>query len=118
VLLADDHAGIVNVLERLLAPECDVVGVVADGTDVATAAARLQPVVVVVDLNLPNINGLDVCRDLARTNRRAKAILITATIDDTIEEEALAAGASGFVRKSEAGTELISAVRRVWEETT
>jgi len=118
VLLADDHPGIVTVLERLLAPECDVVGVVADGTEVATAAARLQPVVVVVDLNLPNVNGLDVCRHIARTNPRAKTIVITATLDDAIEEEALAAGASGFVHKSAAATQLVTAIRRVWAETT
>jgi DNA-binding NarL/FixJ family response regulator len=114
VLLADDHAGIVNVLERLLAPECDIV---ADGSEVAAAAARLQPVVVVVDLNLPTINGLEVCRHITRTNARAKLIVITCTIDDAIEEEALAAGASAFVHKGAAGTELIATIQQVWTKT-
>ena len=117
VLLADDHAGIVNMLERLLAPECDVVGVVADGGEVATAAARLEPVVVVVDLNLPTINGLEACRHITRTNPRAKVIVITCMIDDAVQEEALAAGASAFFHKAAAGTELVATIRRVWTET-
>jgi DNA-binding NarL/FixJ family response regulator len=57
VLLADDHPGVVKALQRMLSLECDVVGVVADGSEVAEAAARLQPVVIVVDLNLPNVTG-------------------------------------------------------------
>ena len=82
VLLADDHAGIVRALERMLSLECDVVGVVADGSEVAEAAARLQPVVTVVDLNLPNVSGLEACRRILRTNPRAKVILITGMVDD------------------------------------
>ena len=71
VLLADDHPGVARAFVRLLSFECDVVGVVADGSEVAEAAARLQPVVSVVDLNLPNLNGLDVCRQIRQTNPRA-----------------------------------------------
>ena len=65
VLLADDHPGIVKALGRLLSFECDVVGTVSDGSAVAEAADTLQPVVVVVDVNLPNVNGLDVCREIS-----------------------------------------------------
>src|SRR6478672_3548995 len=106
VLLADDHAGIVRALERILSIECDVVGVVADGSEVAEAAARLQPVVTVVDLNLPNVSGLEVCRRILQTNPRAKVILITAMLDDDIRTDAQAAGASGCFSKLMAGTEL------------
>ena len=117
VLLVDDHPGIVKALGRVLSPECDVVGVIADGREVADAAARLQPVVIVVDLNLPNVSGLDVCRQITQNNPRVKIIVITAMTDDAIRDEALAAGASGFFHKS-AANELVVAIRRIWTEST
>ena len=118
VLLADDHPGVAKALERVLSFECEVVGVVADGADVAAAAARLQPVVVVVDVNLPNVNGLEVCRRILQTNPRAKVILMTAMTDDRIRIEALAAGASGYFSKLKAGDELVDAIRRLWAESS
>ena len=118
VLLADDHPGIVKALERMLSLECDVVGVVADGSEGADTAAGLQPVVTVVDLNLPNVSGLEACRRILQTNPRAKVILITGMIDETIRAEALAAGASDVVPKLTAGNELIVAVRRAWADAS
>jgi len=117
VLLVDDHPGIVRALSRLLSTECDVVGVMADGRDVADAAARLQPVVIVVDLNLPDVSGLDVCRQIRDSNPRVKVVVISARIDEAIRDEALAAGASGFFEKS-AANELVVAIRRLWTEWT
>ena len=117
VLLVDDHPGIVQALGRVLSPTCDVVGVIADGREVADAAARLQPAVIVVDLNLPNVSGLDVCRHLTQTNPRVKVILVSAMADDAIRVEALAAGASGFFHKS-AADELLVAINRLWTEST
>ena len=116
VLLVDDHPGIAQALGRVLSPACDVVGVIADGREVADAAARLQPVVIVLDLNLPNVSGLDVCRQVTRNNPRVKVIMITAMADDAIRDEALAAGASGFVHKS-AAHDLIVAIQGIWAET-
>jgi len=116
VLLADDHPGILEALERVLSPECDVVGVVADGAKVAEAAARFQPVVTVVDLNLPNVTGLEVCRRIVQASPRAKVILISAVIDDGIRTDALAAGASGSFAKLRAGSELIDGIREAWAE--
>ena len=118
VLLVDDHPGVVKALARLLSPECDVVGVIADGREVADAAARLQPAVIVVDLNLPNVSGLDVCRQITQNNPRVKVIVITAMADDASRDEALAAGASGFVHKSAATDELIVAIRQIWTDST
>ena len=115
VLLVDDHPGIVQALSRVLAPVCDVVGTMADGREVPDAAARLDPVVVVLDLNLPNVSGLDVCRQVTRNNPLAKVIVITAMADDAVRDEALAAGASGFVHKS-AANDLIATIQRVWVE--
>jgi|SRR5215203_6150353 len=116
VLLAEDHPGVVRALQRVLAPQCDVVGLVADGGEVAGTAARLQPVVSVVDLHLPNVSGLEACRLIMRRNPRAKVILITALMDEGVRTEALAAGASGCFSKLMAGTELIDAIRGAWME--
>jgi len=116
VLLADDHPGVVKALQRFLSLDCDVVGVVVDGNEVADAAARLQPVVAVVDLNLPNVSGLEVCGRILQMNPRAKVILISALFDDEIRTEALAAGASGFFSKLMSGNELIDAIRGAWAE--
>jgi DNA-binding NarL/FixJ family response regulator len=117
ILLVDDHPGIVKALSRALSPECDVVGVIADGREVADAATRLQPVVIVVDLNLPNISGLDLCRQITQNNPDVKIVVITAMTDDLIRDEVLAAGAAGFFHKS-AVPELIVAIRRLWAEPT
>jgi DNA-binding NarL/FixJ family response regulator len=117
VLLADDHEAMALVLSRVLSRECEIVGVVGDGGEVVDAAARLQPAVIVVDVNLPNVNGLDVCRAITRANPLAKVLIMTAMIDDAIKEEALAAGASGFFNKSVAGGELLEAIKRAWTET-
>jgi DNA-binding response OmpR family regulator len=68
VLLADDHPSIAKALARMLSMECDVVGIVGDGKDVADAAARLQPVVTVLDINLPHVSGLDICREITRND--------------------------------------------------
>jgi len=118
VLLADDHAGVVKALERMLSLECDVVGVVADGSEVAEAAARLQPVVTVVDLNLPNVSGLQACRRILQANPRAKVILITGMSDETIRAEALAAGASDCLSKLVAGHALLVTIRRAWADAS
>ena len=117
VLLVDDHPGVVQALGCMLSPTCDVVGGIADGRQVADAAARLQPVVIVVDLNLPDVSGLDVCRQINHNNPRVKVIVISARIDEAIRDEALAAGASGFFEKS-AANELVAAIRRLWTEWT
>jgi PAS domain S-box-containing protein len=116
VLLADDDPGVVKALERVLSFDCDIVEVVDDGSKVAEAARRLQPIVTVVDLNLPDMSGLEVCRRILRANPRAKVIVITAMIDDGIRAEALAAGAAAFVSKLMAGNELIDAIRGAWTE--
>jgi len=116
VLLADDHPGVAKALSRFLSLDCDVVGIVADGSEVADAAARLQPVVTVVDVHLPNVNGFEVCGQIMQANPRAKVLLISASLDDDIRTRALAAGASGFFPKLTEGNELIEAIRGAWAE--
>ena len=114
VLLVDDHPGVVEALGRVLSAECDVVGVIADGREVADAARRLQPVVIVVDLNLPNVSGLDVCRQITQSNPHVKVIVISAMTDDDTKGAVLAAGGLGFFHKS-AANELIVVIRRIWK---
>lgn len=118
VLLADDHPGVAKALTRLLSFECDVVAVVGDGTEVAPAAARLQPVVVVVDVNLPNVNGLDVCRAITNDNPHARVIVVSGMLDDDIADEARAAGATEFFDKTAMGDDLIRAIREAWNRIT
>jgi DNA-binding NarL/FixJ family response regulator len=117
VLIADDHAAVARALTRLLSFECDVVGIVGDGNEVADAAARLQPVVVVLDLNLPNVNGLEICREITRKHPRAPVILMTAMIDDTIMKAALSAGASSSFDKSAMGDDLALAIKQAWAQS-
>jgi DNA-binding NarL/FixJ family response regulator len=118
VLVADDHAGVVKALSRLLSIECDVVGTVGDGREVVTAAARLQPVVVVVDVNLPNVSGLDVCRQITRNNPRLPVIVISGMLDDDIAQTARTAGASDFFYKPAMGDGLIRAIKAAWSANT
>ena len=97
--VADDHAGIMTAICRLLALDCEVVGTVTDGKQLLEAAQRLQPDAIVLDVNLPHVNGLDACRQMTRENPEIRVIVFTAMTDPDIKEHALAAGASAFVSK-------------------
>src|SRR5437870_3480888 len=99
VLVADDHPDMVKALCRLLALDCEVVGSVTDGNAVLAAAARLQPDVIVLDLNLPIINGLEACRQLTQSNPGSKVVMFTAMNDPDVRQQSFAAGASAFVPK-------------------
>jgi DNA-binding NarL/FixJ family response regulator len=114
-MLVDDHTGVAKALTRLLSFDCDVVAVIGDGGEAVEAGARLQPVVMLLDLHLPTVNGLDVCRQVTSSHPQVKVIVISAVTDATIADEARAAGASDFVPKS-AGHELLDAIRRIWTE--
>ena len=117
VLLADDHPGIVKALSRLLSFECDVVGTVSDGSKVAEAADTLQPVVVLVDVNLPNVNGLDVCREITRNSPHARVIVMSGMFDNDVALAARTAGASGAFDKAAMGDRLIVAIKEAWSGT-
>ena len=118
VLVADDHPGVVKALSRLLSFECDVVETVGDGSEAVAAATRLQPIVVVVDVNLPNLNGLDVCREVTRNHPRVPVIVISGMFDDDIAQAARAAGAAHFFYKAAMGDELVRAVTSAWSAMT
>ena len=75
VLVAEDHAAVAKAVCRLLALDCEVVGSVADGKAVLEAAQRLQPDVIVLDLNLPHVNGLEACPQIMQGNPKTKVIV-------------------------------------------
>ena len=112
VLLADDYPEMVKAVGRLLALDCDVVGSVADGGALLEAAQRLQPDVIVLDLNLPNVHGLEACRQITQVNPEMKVIVFTALNDPDVRERCFAVGASAFVSKL-ASVDLLSAIKRL-----
>ena len=116
VLLADDFRDLVTAIGQLLAPECEVVGSVDDGGALLEAAERLQPDLIVVDLNMPTVNGLEACRRITRANPRVKVILLTAGGDSVIMTAALAAGAFAFVEKQAIANDLLSVIKRAWAD--
>jgi DNA-binding NarL/FixJ family response regulator len=115
VLLADDHALLLGALEKLLSAECEVVGQVADGRALVEAADRLKPDVIVLDISMPNLNGLEAGRQIKQRLRSVKLVFITMNEDPDLAAEAFRAGASGYLLKQSAATELMAAIRQVMQ---
>ena len=114
VLIAEDHPGVAKAVCRMLSLDCDVVGNVADGSAVLEAAQRLQPDVIVVDLNLPHVHGLEVCRQITQVNPEAKVIVFSAMNDPDVRQRSFEVGASAFVCK---GTgDLLSTIKRLCDD--
>ena len=113
VLLADDHPIVVEGLLALLQREFSVVGSVPDGTHLLDAARQLHPDVIVADIAMPGMSGMEALRRLKLDENPAKVIFLTMHTDGQLAAEALRAGASGFVVKHSAGKELIDAINTV-----
>lgn len=119
VLLADDHAVVIEGLRRILdRPEFEVVGVAPDGRALVDAAALSQPDVIVTDVAMPLLNGIDAVREIRRQNLKTKIIFLTMHSELAFATAAIAAGASGYVLKSAAGEELISAIQNALKGRT
>ena len=116
VLLADDHTLLLEAFEKLLEDECDVVGTVADGRALLDAAPKLRPDVIVMDISMPLLNGLDAARKLKHMMPRVKLIFLTVNKDPDIAAEAFRLGASGYLLKNSAASELIEAIRQVLKD--
>ncbi len=112
VLLAEDYPDMVKAVSRLLAADCEIVGTVADGSGLLEAAQRFQPDVIVLDVNLPNVQSLEACREIRRVNPTTKVIMFTAMADPAISQAFLRAGASAFVSKL-ASEDLLSTIKRL-----
>jgi DNA-binding NarL/FixJ family response regulator len=113
VLLADDHEILVDGLKSVLEPQYEVVGIALDGRALLEAAAKLQPDIIVLDIAMPVLNGLDAARQLKHTMPRVKLIFLTVNKDPYIVKEAFRAGASAFLLKQSAALELTEAIRQV-----
>ena len=112
VLLADDYPAFLMALKRLLEPSYAVVATVRTGADALEAAECLQPDVMVTDVRLPDIDGLEVCRRVRTGGMHTRVVIITAADDPEVEQRALELGASGFVLKYQAGNDLVPAIER------
>lgn len=113
VLLADDHPVVAEGLASLLGSEFAVVGTVNDGGRLLEAARRLQPDVIVTDFTMPGMSGLDALRQLRADGNTSKVVVLTVHADVELAAETLRAGASGFVVKEAAVSELVAAIRAV-----
>ena len=112
LLLADDHDIVIEGLRRVLdQPDLDIVGAVHDGRALLRSAKEIQPDVIVTDVTMPLLNGIDAARQIRKSNPNVKIIFLTMHPDVTFATEALAAGGSGYVLKSSAGDELLTAIR-------
>lgn len=110
VLIADDHPIVMEGLESLLKDRFEVVGAVSDGRRLLDEAARLRPDVIVTDIAMPGLNGLEALRRLKAKQSDVRVIMLTMHADAELATEAMGAGASGFVVKQSAGEELVTAI--------
>ncbi len=113
ILLADDHKIITDSLKNILEPTYEVVGIVEDGHMLVREAARLLPDVMIVDISMPKLNGLEAVRQIKKEGIESKVIFLTMHPDVTYTSNALEAGALGYVLKHSAHSELLQAVERV-----
>jgi DNA-binding NarL/FixJ family response regulator len=111
LLLADDHALMLEGLLRLLSGEFDVVGTVTNGRAVLEEAKRLNPDVIVLDVSMPELNGIEAARRLGTVLPSAKIVFVTQQLDPAYVHAAFAAGAMAYVAKQSAAKELVEAIR-------
>lgn len=113
VLLADDHVLLLGAFAKLLADECEIVGCASDGRAVVADAERLKPDLVVLDISMPILNGLEAGRQIRQKLRDTKLVFLTMNEDPDLVAEAFRSGASGYLLKRSAATELGTAIREV-----
>jgi DNA-binding NarL/FixJ family response regulator len=111
LLLADDHRILAEGLKGLLTPEFDLVGIVEDGRALVAEARKLHPDVIVADITMPHLNGIDALEQLKQFDPRVKVVFLTMHREVAYARRALEAGASGFVLKHSAPDELVMAIR-------
>jgi DNA-binding NarL/FixJ family response regulator len=115
VLLADDHTLLLGAFEKLLAGECDIVGQVSDGRALLDAAETLKPDLIVLDISMPLLNGLEAGRQIKQRLRNVKLVFVTMNEDADVAAEAFRSGASGYLLKRSAAAELLMAIREVMQ---
>jgi DNA-binding NarL/FixJ family response regulator len=113
ILMADDHRLLMEGMKRLLEQDFELVGAVEDGRALMEAAARLVPDVILIDISMPKLNGIEAARQLKNLLPQCKMLIVTMHADATYVREALRAGVSGYVLKRAAASELVKAIREV-----
>jgi DNA-binding NarL/FixJ family response regulator len=113
VVLAEDHPAMATALHELLASEFDVVEIVPDGAALIAAARRHLPDAIVCDIGMPGVSGLAAAREILATRPETPIVFVTIHDSRAVVRKALDAGAQGYVVKSDAGRELVPAVRAV-----
>ncbi|MGZ8374312.1 MAG: response regulator [Nitrospira sp.] len=113
VLLADDHTFVLEGFKKLLEEHCELVGAVEDGRALVDAVVGLQPQVVILDISMPRLNGIEAAKKLKKLLPEVKLIFVTMHAETVYVNEAFRAGASGYLLKQSAATELAQAVQSV-----
>ena len=113
VLLADDHTLVLEGFRRIVEQRCEVVGAVEDGRALLEAAVRLRPDLILLDISMPLLNGIDAARQLKKTLPDAKLVFVTMHADPAYVTEAFKAGASAYLLKRSAARELDQAIDSV-----
>lgn len=113
ILLADDHTILLDAFKKLLEPVYQVVGAVTDGRALIEQAAKLRPDIFLIDIAMPRLNGLDACEKIKAMLPDARVIVLTMNEDADTAAEAIRRGASGYLMKKSASSELITAIQTV-----
>lgn len=113
ILLADDHMLFLDGMRKLLENDFEIVGTVANGRELIDAAEKLRPDVILLDISMPLLNGIDAARQLRQRGNTAKLLFVTMHSGADYVKEAFRAGASGYVLKHSAGPEVVGAIHEV-----
>lgn len=118
ILIADDHQILAEGVRGLLEPEFEVVGVVGDGRELMTAAKKLKADVIVADVTMPSLNGIEAAAQMRDAGSTAKVVIMTMHRDVAYARRAIEAGVFGFVLKHSASSELVTAIREALQGRT
>lgn len=118
ILLADDHPDFLAVVARLLEPDYDVVTTVTNGKAVIDEASRLNPDILVLDISMPILNGIEAAKRLKATGFTGKMVFLTVHADTDYLNAARAAGAQGYVVKSRLASDLLVTLREIMSGTS
>ena len=111
ILVADDHAGVREFVEGMLEPTFEVIGMVGNGKALVETARRLQPDVIITDISMPILNGIEAAKQLKQSGSRAKVVFLTVHSDPEIVRACLNVGACGYIVKPRMDSDLLPAVR-------
>jgi DNA-binding NarL/FixJ family response regulator len=118
ILIADDHHVLAEGLRRLLEPEFEVAGIVSDGRELVVAAEKIRPDVIIADISMPSLNGIDAANRLHTMGIPSKVVFLTMHCDVAYARRAMDAGASGYILKHSVASEVVTAIREALRGNT